>query len=261
MNIKYLRELFQFRELLWALTLREIKIRYKQTFLGVIWAILQPASLAIIFSFVFGIILKVNSGTVPYPIFVYSALVPWTFFSNSMTFGSLSIVNHGNLVTKVYFPRELLPLSAIGAAFFDFVMASIVLLALMVVYGIEPSINFIYVLILVPVLFLLTCGISLIFATVNVLFRDIKFGIPLLLQIWLFLTPVIYSSSHIPEKYQGVLKLNPLVPLIENFRQVTIYSNSPNYFEIFLGTIVSLLIFTVGYWFFKSKEKIFADEM
>lgn len=252
-------ELWHFRELLMALSAREIKIRYKQTLLGAAWAILQPLSLTLIFTLVFGIILKVDSGGVPYPVFAYSALVPWTFFSNSVTFGSLSVVNNGNLVTKVYFPREILPLSSIGAALFDFLMAGLVFLLILFFYRVAVNINFLFIFIIIPSIVLITSGISFFLSAVNVMFRDIRFVIPLLLQIWLYVTPVIYSTSQIPQKYQPLFKLNPLVSIIENFRQVTIYGNLPNLLEIGFNLVLSFLIFILGYWFFKSKEKIFAD--
>lgn len=252
-------ELWHFRELLFALTAREIKIRYKQTLLGAAWAILQPLSLTLIFTFVFGIILKVDSGGVAYPVFAYSALTPWMFFSNSLTFGSLSVVNNGNLVTKVYFPREILPLASMGAAFFDFIMAAFVFILMMFYYHIELTVNFLWILLIIPSIVMMTAGISFFFSAINVMYRDIRFIIPLLLQIWLYITPVIYSTSQVPEKYRPLLKLNPLVPLIENFRQVTIYGKFPNFLEIIFNLVLSIVVFILGYWFFKSKEKIFAD--
>ena len=259
--IRFLSELWNFRELLVALTLREIKVRYKQTALGVLWAILQPASLTLIFTLVFGIFLNVQTGGIAYPVFAYSALVPWMFFSNSLSFGSLSVVNNGNLVTKVYFPREILPLSSIGAALFDFVMAFFVFAILLVIYGITPTVNFLYVIPIIVSIFLITTGISFILCSINVLFRDIKFVIPLMLQIWLFVTPVIYSINSVPEKYQAFVKLNPMVGLIENFRDATVYGKSIDPLQLLISTLVSFLIFIFGYWFFKSKEKVFADVM
>lgn len=254
-------ELWHFRELLWALILREIKIRYKQTLLGAAWAILQPASLTIIFTIVFGIFLKMDSKSVPYPVFAYSALLPWTFFSTSITFGSLSVVNNGNLVTKVYFPREILPLASVGAAFFDFLMAAIVFILLMIFYHIQISYNIIFSLPIIASVFLLTTGISFFFSALNVLFRDIKFVIPLLLQVWLYITPVIYSSGQVPPQYRFYLSLNPLTQIIESFRDLTIYKQAPNIDQILLSITISITIFLTGYWFFKKKEKIFADVM
>ena len=254
-------ELWQFRELLWALTLREIKVRYKQTVLGIAWAVLQPAALTLIFTVVFSFFLKVSSGSVPYPIFSYSALLPWTFFTTAVSFGALSVVNNGNLVTKVYFPREILPLASIGAAFFDFLMASVVFVALMIFYHVQISASIAFTFLVVPSIFLMTAGISFFLSTLNVLFRDIRFVVPLILQIWLYLTPVIYSSGQVPEKYRVFLNLNPLTPLIEGFRDVTVYAKAPDPAKMILSVIISILIFLIGYWFFKSKEKIFADVM
>jgi len=257
----HIKELWQFRELLWALTLREIKVRYKQTILGVAWAILQPAALTVIFTVVFGIFLKVSSGNVAYPLFAYSALLPWTFFTTAVSFGSLSVVNNGNLVTKVYFPREILPLSSVGAAFFDFLMASIIFIIMMIFYHVHITASILLAMIFILSILFLTIGISFFLSTINVLFRDIRFVIPLLLQVWLYLTPVIYSTSQIPEKFRIYFKLNPLLPLIEGFRNVTIFGETPDIKEVILSFLLSALIFLLGYWFFKSKEKIFADVM
>lgn len=257
----YISELWHFRELLWVLTVREIKVRYKQTLLGVAWAILQPASLTLIFTIVFGIFLKVSSGPIPYPVFAYSALLPWTFFTTAVSFGSLSVVNNGNLVTKVYFPREILPLSSVAAAFFDFLMASVVFVVLLILYKIEIGLGALFGLPIIASIFILTTGISFFLSTLNVLFRDIRFVIPLVLQIWLYLTPIIYSVSQVPEKYRFLLQLNPLVSLIEGFRNTTVLGKIPNLGEVILYLGISGLIFGLGYWFFKSKEKIFADVM
>ena len=257
--LKNFFELWYFRELLWVLTIREIKVRYKQTLLGVAWAILQPASLTLIFTIVFSFFLKVSSGSIPYPVFAYSALLPWTFFTTAVSFGSLSIVNNGNLVTKVYFPREILPLASVAAAFFDFLMASVVFIILLIFYKVEIGPGVLFGLPIIASIFILTTGISFFLSTLNVLFRDIRFVIPLLLQIWLYLTPVIYSTSQVPEKYRFFLQLNPLVPLIEGFRNTTVLDKTPNVGEIILYLGFSVLVFWLGYWFFKSKEKIFAD--
>lgn len=258
---KWFFELWHYRELLIALTFREIKVRYKQTLLGVAWAILQPASLTVIFTIVFSLFLQVDVGDIPYPVFAYSALVPWIFFSNSLSFGSLSVVNNGNLVTKVYFPREILPLASIGAAFFDFCMAMIVFVFLLFFYQITPTLNIIYLPFIILPVFFITAGLAFMLSAINVLFRDIKFIIPLLLQIWLYLTPIIYSSESVPEKFKPFMILNPMFKLIENFRNVTVYGRSIILSELVLQIIISLFIFLIGYWFFKAKEKIFADVM
>lgn len=252
-------ELWHFRELLLAFTIKEVKIRYKQTILGVAWAILQPAALTIIFTIVFGVFLKVQSEGIPYPIFAYSALLPWTFFSTAVSFGALSVVNNGGLVTKIYFPREILPLSAIGAAFFDFLMASLIFMAMMVFYKVPISINLLYLFLIVPGIVLLTGGISMALSTLNVLFRDIRFIVPLVLQVWLYLTPVIYSFGQVPEKYRTYLIANPLVGLIQGFRDVTAAGKAPDLSLLTFSLTVSVVIFVCSYWYFKHKERIFAD--
>lgn len=257
--LNHLKELWSFRELLIALTLREIKVRYKQTLLGAAWAILQPAALTIIFTLIFGLILKVNSGPIPYPIFAYSALLPWTFFSTAITFGSVSVINNSGLVTKVYFPREILPLSAIGAAFFDFIMASIVIIPLFVIYRIVPSAMVVYLLVLIPSLLIFTTGVVMFMSTVNVLFRDVKFVIPLLLQVWFYLTPIIYSQNQIPERYQLFFLINPLTSQIESFRKILVLNEAPNIVDLSYSVLSSIMVFIAGYLFFRLKEKVFAD--
>ena len=252
-------ELWHFRELLWALTLKEIKIRYKQTILGVAWAILQPAALTIIFTVVFGIFLKVNSGDIPYPIFAYSALLPWTFFTTAVSFGALSVVNNGNLVTKVYFPREILPFSAVFAAFFDFLMASIIFLIMLLYYKIDLTLNLFLLIIPVVSILLFTAGISLLLSALNVLFRDIRFVVPLILQIWLYATPVIYPLDQVPQKYKFLMLFNPMTSLIESFRNFALHKGSVSGGMIFLSIIVSVLTFMLGYLFFKYRERVFAD--
>lgn len=252
-------ELWHFRELLVALTFREIKIRYKQTLLGAAWAILQPAALAVIFSIIFGHFLKVESGETPYLVFYYSSLMPWTFFSNSVSFGSLSVVNNSSLVTKVYFPREILPLSSIGAAFFDLLTSSVIFIILMIFYNVNLTVNIFYLFLIIPSIFIFATGISLILSAINVMFRDVRFVIPLVLQIWLFATPIIYSIDRIPDNVRQFYILNPLAPLINSFRQVTVLGKNPSAFELSLAIIISVVTLIVGYLFFKIKEKEFAD--
>ena len=256
---EYFKELWHFRELFWAFTVREIKVRYKQTVLGAGWAILQPLALTLIFTVIFGFLLNFGSGEIPYPIFAYSALLPWTFFSNAVTFGSLSVVNNSSLVTKIYFPRELLPLATITAALFDFLIASLIFLIMFFFYRIQITPNLFYLVLIVPCIFLLTTGISLIFSTLNVLFRDIKFIIPLLLQVWFYLTPIIYSLNSIPDKYTRFYILNPMAPLIDSFRDVTVLGSKPDLLPLGSAAIFSLLIFMAGILFFRTRERIFAD--
>src|SRR3989344_5964053 len=240
---KYISELWYFRELLWAMTSKEIQIRYKQTLLGAAWAVLQPVSLAIIFSIVFGIFLKIESSGVPYIIFAYSALLPWTFFTTAVSFGALSVVNNGGLVTKIYFPREILPLASEGADCFGFVMASRIIVVMIIIYKLPLTLNFLYLLIFIPSVVLLTIGISLILSTLNVLFRDVRFVVPLVLHIWLYISPVIYSLDQVPDRFRILILLNPMAPLIQGFRDVTVFGKTPEVSQLVSSFSISLVTF------------------
>ncbi len=258
-TLKHFKELNIFRELLFALTLREIKVRYKETIFGVGWAIIQPLSLMIVFTIIFSIFLKVETDGIPYPLFAYSGLLPWTFFTTSFSLGSLSVINNGNLVTKVYFPREILPLSHLGAALVDFLIATLIFIVLIFIYKIPITINFLLVIPLIGLLVLFTAAIVMFFSTLVVLWRDIKFIIPLLVQVWIFATPVIYPASKVPDKIRVFYTLDPIVPIINGFRSVTVLGKPPEIHEIATAIIVSTIFFIVSYLFFKSKERIFAD--
>lgn len=257
--VKYFSELFNFRELLIALTKREIKIRYKQTTLGAFWAILQPLSLMIIFTVVFSVFLKVDSQGIPYPLFSYSALLPWTFFATSISFGGLSIINNSNLVSKVYFPREVLPISSLGAAFVDFLIASLIFLGLMVFYKTPLTLNFVWVIPIISVQIIFTCASLFFFSSMIVLWRDLKFVVPLVIQIWMYTTPIIYPASRVPGYLKDLYMLNPMAIVIDSFRKVTVMGTAPSLPELGSVTVISIILFFTGYAFFKAKEKVFAD--
>lgn len=257
--VKYLKELFKFRELLLELTKREIKVRYKQTTLGVAWAILQPLSLMLIFTLIFGIILTVESEDIPYPLFSYSALLPWTFFATSISFGALSIINNSNLITKVYFPREVLPFSSLAAAFLDLIVATSIFVGLLIYYKTPLTINFLYIVPIILIQTIFTAGVLLLLSALIVRWRDLKFVIPLLTQLWMFATPIIYPLSKIPENLRFVYTLNPMTPIIDNFRAVTILGKAPNFNDLLLATVIALMLFFIGYIFFKKLERKFAD--
>lgn len=256
---KHFRELYKFRELLLTLTLREIKVRYKQTVLGSLWAIIQPLSLAFLFTIVFGVFLKVDSGNIPYPIFSYSALLPWTFFATSLSFGSLSVINNSNLVGKVYFPKETLPLASVGAAFLDFLVASVIFALMMVVYKVPVGVNILYLFPITLILVVFTSAVTLFCACLVVLWRDVKFVIPLALQLWLFLVPVIYPFSHIPEKYRFFYSLNPMAPIVQGFRSASLGTESLDYKGLAIAAVLSISFFIFSYSLFKKKERVFAD--
>jgi len=254
-----IRTLFHHRDFWMMWTLREIQIRYKQSLLGTAWALLQPLSLMVIFSVIFGYLLKVQSGGVPYPLFVYSSLLPWTFFANAINNSVPSLISNLNLVTKIYFPREILPLAGIGAAFVDFLVGAVLYIFMMVIYGIPARVVLSWIPLLIFVQLLLTIGVSLIASTVIVFFRDVRFVVPLVLQVWMYLSPVIYPLETIPEKWRGLYLLNPIAALIDGYRRVILYGTTPQWQYLVPGLVISVIIFIGGYLFFKRMEPIFAD--
>ncbi|OGD83132.1 hypothetical protein A3A54_01115 [Candidatus Curtissbacteria bacterium RIFCSPLOWO2_01_FULL_39_62] len=257
--ISYIKELISYRELLIALTKREIKIRYKQTTLGSAWAVLQPFSLMLIFSLVFGVFLGLESQGLPYPVFYYSALLTWLFFSTSMSFGSHSVINNSNLVAKVYFPRETLPLASLGAAVLDLMVASIIFVLMMAYYNIPLSFNLIYLIPIIFILILFTLSVVLFTSALVVIWRDLKFVVPLVVQIWMFASPIIYPVNKVPENLQFFYMLNPMAVVIENFRRVTLFAKEPVFSQILTAAVISVILFFISYYFFKIKEKSFAD--
>ena len=257
--IENLKNYFKFRELQIALVKREIKIRYKQTSLGAAWAVLQPLSLMIIFTLVFSFFLNIDSQGIPYPIFSYSALLPWTFFATSMSFGTLSIINNSSLVSKVYFPREVLPLASLGAAFFDFAVSGIIFLGFIFWYKTPLTFQVFWV---VPIIMLQVVFISsmlFFLSALVVLWRDLKFIVPLVIQVWMYTTPIIYPITQVPENLRVLYMLNPMAVIIDSFRRVTIMGKPPVLPEFGIAILISIILFLTGYAFFKAKEKVFAD--
>lgn len=255
----HLTKLYQSRDLLWLWISREIKIRYKQSLLGVAWAILQPLALTVVFTLVFSLIARIDTGDVPYPVFVYSGLVPWTFFATSLSFGVSSLVNNMNLITKIYFPREILPLASIGAALVDFMIASLIFIGMMIFYRVWPGIGILWVIPLLIIQIILTIGVTLIGSAVLVFFRDVRFVIPLLIQIWMYASPVIYPVDLVPTKLQPFYFLNPMAGIIDGYRRALIQGEPPRMPALLLSTLVSLLLFVFGYALFKRLEPLYAD--
>lgn len=254
-----LREIIRFRELLGQITLREIKVRYKQTVLGVLWAVLQPFSLMVVFTLFFGRFAKISSEGVPYPIFYYSALLPWQLFSSSLSFSIPSLVNNRPLLTKIYFPREIFPLSSILAAFIDFGIGWIIFLGMMVFYHINFTLNIFWVFPLLFIQTVFTLGVCFFASALNVYYRDVRYALPLLIQLWLFASPVIYPLSLVPEKLRTWYLLNPLAGIIENYRRVIIKGLGPEPFSFTLSMVLSVSAFFLGYYYFKHIEDTFAD--
>jgi len=256
---EWIREFWNYRELFYFFIWRDIKIRYKQTILGAMWAVIQPFFTMVVFTLFFGNFAKVPSEGVPYPVFSYSALVPWTYFSGAMALSANSLVGNSNLLTKVYFPRFAIPASAVFSGILDFLIASTILFGIMVYYHIPLSWNLLLWPILVLPLVLMALGLGMIFSSLNVKYRDIKYTIPFIIQIWLFATPIIYPISMLPGKYKMLVALNPLTGIIEAFRSTVIPNKQIDLWLLLFSVTVSILLFAIGLIYFRRTEKIFAD--
>ena len=241
------------------MTWRDLKVRYKQTLLGASWAILQPFLTMVVFSIFFGNLAKVPSDGVPYPIFSYTALIPWTLFSKALQDASRSLVANSHMITKVYFPRMILPLSSVIAGVVDFFIAFIVLLGMMVFFHIIPTAK-IWVLPFFLLLALITAvGVGLWLSALNVLFRDINYILPFLTQFWMYLTPIAYPSSMVPLKWRVIYALNPMVGVVDGFRWALLGTGQPPGVVAMVSSIVALLLLISGMFFFRRMERLFAD--
>lgn len=254
-----LRQLWQYRELLYLLTWRDITVRYKQTALGVLWAILQPFLTMLVFSLFFGKLAKIPSNDLPYPLFSFCALVPWTFFANGLAQSSNSLVLSANLIKKVYFPRLAIPIGTIFAGVVDFAVAFVVLLAMMAYYGLSPTSN-IWALPLLLLLALITSlGVGLWLATLNVKYRDVRYIVPFIVQFWLFATPIAYPSAMIPEPWKTVYGLNPMAGVVAGFRWALLGVDTSPGPMIAVSAVVAVLILVSGAYYFRRLEREFAD--
>jgi len=260
MLIRSLKQLFGYRELLVSWALRDIKVRYKQTILGIGWAILQPFVLMVVFTIVFSKFARVPSeGNIPYPIFSYCALLPWTFFSNSLSFATQSIINNSNLVRKIYFPREIFPLAAITACLVDFGVASTIFIGMMVYYHISVSSTIVLLPLILLLQIIFTVAVALVTSAVTVFYRDIRFVVPLGVRVWMYLTPVIYPISMVPEKYRTLVMLNPMAGIIDGYRKIILMGQLPDFSSLAYTAAISLVLFLVSYAWFKRAEMVFAD--
>ncbi len=254
-----LGELWAYRELLYFFIWRDIKVRYKQTVLGAAWAIIQPFFTMVVFSIFFGQLARISSENVPYPIFAYSALVPWMYFANALTQASNSLVANERMITKVYFPRLLVPLAAVLAGLMDFVIAFSVLLGMMLYYGIIPTIAIWTVPFFILLATTTALGVGLWLSALNVRYRDVRYAIGFLIQFWLFATPVAYPSSLVPEPWRVLYGLNPMVGVVEGFRWSLLGQAQPPglMFVVSLLTVIALLV--SGLYYFRRMEHTFAD--
>jgi lipopolysaccharide transport system permease protein len=254
-----LGEIWKSRELLYFLVWRDLKVRYKQTALGAAWAIIQPVMTMIVFSIFFGKLGKLSSEGLPYPIFTFAALVPWTLFSNSLTQATNSLVGSSHLIKKVYFPRLIIPISTVLAGVVDFLLAFAVLLLLMAFYGIGLTWNVIFLPVFLLMTIITSLAVSLWLSALNVEYRDIKYIIPFMTQIWLFATPVAYSSNLLSEPWRTIYGLNPLVGVVEGFRWSLLGTGGAPNLMTLVSTAAALVLLVTGAFYFRRMEKTFAD--
>jgi len=254
-----LGELWQYRELLYFLIWRDIKVRYKQTALGAAWAIIQPVMTMVVFSLFFGKLGKIPSDGVPYPIFAYAALVPWTFFANGLTQSSNSLVGSSNLITKVYFPRLAIPMGTVLSGVIDFMLAFIVLLAMMLYYGIPPTLNMLWLPLFLLLAVVTSLGVGLWLSALNVEYRDVRYVVPFLTQFWMLATPIAYPSSLLHEPWRTIYGLNPMVGVVEGFRWALLGARMAPGPIIAASSLAAVVILVSGAFYFRRMEKTFAD--
>lgn len=254
-----LGELWEYRELLYFLVWRDIKVRYKQTVLGATWAIIQPLFTMVIFTIFFGRLAKIPSDGVPYPIFAYAALVPWTLFSHGLNQCSNSMVSSANLIKKVYFPRLALPIAKVLAGVVDFLLAFIVLLGMIFYYGLLPTANVLWLPAFLLLALITSLGVGLWFSAINVLFRDVRYTVPFLTQAWLISTPIAYPSSLLSEPWRTLYGLNPMAGVVEGFRWALLGTDTGPGPIIAVSSLAALAIFVGGLFYFRRMEKTFAD--
>jgi lipopolysaccharide transport system permease protein len=251
-------EIWQYRELLYFFVWRDVKIRYKQTALGFLWAIIQPLFLMVVFTLFFGGLAKIPSEGIPYPLFSFAALIPWTLFAEGLTRSTTSMVSNANIMTKVYFPRLIMPISGILSPLVDFTIAFIILILMMAYYGFVPTIAIILLPLFIILAIMTSLAVGLWLSALNVKYRDFQYTIPFLIQLWLFASPVVYPSSLLPAQLQVLYGLNPMAGVIEGFRWALLGTNPPGaMILVSVGVVVLLLV--GGLLYFKRMEQYFAD--
>ena len=255
-----LRDLWIYRELVFFMVWRDVKVKYKQTLLGMAWAVIQPVMTMLVFTFVFGSVAKVATDNIPYPIFSFAALLPWGLFEVALNQGSRSLVAHNNMVTKIYFPRLILPIASVFAGLVDFVIAFVILIVLMIYYQRSPAYELLWTLPFFILLAIVTAlGIALWLSAINVKYRDVNQALPFLTRFWLFVTPIAYSSDIISEKWQLLYYLNPMAGVVNGFRWALLGTGNGPDITLWISVAISILIFISGLFYFRSMEKTFAD--
>jgi lipopolysaccharide transport system permease protein len=253
------RELKQYRDLLYFLVARDIKVKYKQTVLGGLWAVIQPFFMMVVFTLFFGKLAKIPSDGIPYPIFNYTAMIAWTYFAQAVSQSGNSIVGSGSLITKVYFPRIIIPITPVMAGLLDFSIAFVVLLGMMLYFHIFPTILVLMLPVLILLMMLIASGMGMLLAALNAKYRDIRYTIPFLMQFWMFATPIVYPTSLVPEKYRLIYAINPMTGVIEGFRSALLGTVDFPTEMVLLSFIISLALFLTGLSYFKQVERHFAD--
>jgi len=253
-----LRDIWGFRELLYFLIWRDIKVRYKQTELGVAWAIIQPLFTMVIFTLFFGRLAGVPSDNVPYPIFAFAGLMAWTFFANAITTSGNSLVGSAHLITKVYFPRMIIPGAAVAAGLVDFAIAFVILVLLMIYYGIGFTLNMLMFPVLLVLTTLLALGMGMWMSALNVKYRDVRFALPFVVQLWMYISPVIYPASFLPAKFRWLLSLNPMTGIIEGYRS-SLFGHPFNWIDLAVSVVITFGLLIYSSYAFRRMEKNFAD--
>lgn len=254
-----LRDLWIYRELVFFMLWRDLKVRYKQTLLGAAWAVIQPVVTMLVFNFIFGKVGKVPSEGLPYPLFSFSALLPWGLFATALNYGSRSLVSNHSMITKIYFPRLVLPLASVLAGVVDFAIAFVILIGMMIYYGVMPT-PYIWTLPFFILLALVTAlGVALWLSAINVRYRDVNHALPFLTQLWLFITPVAYSSRLVSEKWQLIYSLNPMAGVVNGFRWALFGSGEGPGASLWISVGVAVLLLVSGLFYFRSMERTFAD--
>lgn len=252
------RDLWAHRDLFYFLVLRDIKVRYKQTVLGIAWAVLQPFLTMVVFTVFFGKLAKIPSEGVPYSIFAYAGILPWTYFSNAVSNSSNSLIGNASLITKVYFPRVIVPGAAVGAALADFLIAFGIMLAMMLYYRVAPSAGIAMLIPLTAICTLLAIGVGLWTSALNVRYRDVRYALPFFIQLWMFVTPVIYPTNFVPERWRWALLLNPLTGIIEGFRSA-LFARPFDWAAICISTAITIALALYAAYAFARMERGFAD--
>ncbi len=257
---QYWKDIWRYRELFYFLAWRDILVRYKQTAIGIAWALIRPFLTMVVFTIVFGQLAKLPSEGVPYPILVFSAMLPWQFFANSLSECSNSLIGNANLISKVYFPRLIVPTSAVVVSFVDFLISGMILLGLMAWYNFVPSWRILTLPLFIAIAFAASMGAGLWFASLNVKYRDFRYIVPFIVQFGLYISPVGFSSSVVPEKWRLLYSLNPIVGVIDGFRWAILGGESKLYLSGFLLSLgLVVLLFISGIWYFRKVERTFAD--